>query len=114
MMMQRAKMVFIVFNFSLLVNTGILARLCVHAAVPKPHPIALLSMWNSPAFRARCVKLMLDNLWQKSQHVEEQSCLPQTATWGEGDEGFSLPPMALPAAQEVSRGAGEELFNSNH
>lgn len=67
-------MVFIVFNFSLLVNSGILARLCVHAAVPELQPIALLSMWNSPAFRARCVELMLDNLWQKSQPKNSPAC----------------------------------------
>lgn len=73
MMMQRAKIVFIVLNFSLLVNSGILARLCVNAAVPKLHPIALLSMWNSPAFRVRCVEVMLDNLCQKSRCGKEQS-----------------------------------------
>lgn len=105
-------MVFIVFIFSLLVNSGVLARLCVDAAVPKLHTIALLSMWNSPAFRARCVEF---SLWEKSQLVKEQPCPPQIAACGEGGEDFSLQwPCLQHRHVEVSRGAGEEPFHSNH
>lgn len=107
-------MVFIVFNFSLLVNSGILARLCVHAAVPELQPIALLSMWNSSCLQSQVCGV---NVRQPLAEVtaKEQSCLPQTATCGEGGEDFSLPwPCLQDRNVEVSRGAGEEPFNSNH
>lgn len=103
------KRVFIVFIVSLLAHSGALARLCVHAAVPELHPTALLSVWNSPAFRESNVEFMVDNFWQKSQWVKEQSCLPQTAACGEGGEHFSLPwPCLQHRDVQVSRGAGEE------
>lgn len=97
-------------NFSLLVNSGIPARLCVDSAVPKLYPIALLSMWNFPAFRMRCVEFMLDSLCQKSPCVKDQSCLVQTDSCGDGDEDFSLSWSCL---QHRSVEAPEELVR-NH
>lgn len=91
------KRVFIVFILSLLAHSGALARLCVHAAVPELHPTALLSVWNSPAFRELCGvhgrQLLTEITVSKGAVLPASNCCMWRGRWA------LLPPMALPAAQ---------------
>lgn len=105
-MMQRAKIVFIVLNFSLLVNSGILARLCVCC---------------SSRASSHCTSLHVELSCLQSGGNARQPLLEvtvckgavllvQTDTRGEGGGDFSLPWSCL---QHTNVEAPEELVR-NH